>query len=138
MDTHVRLLGALNIVLGALGALAGIGLLLVFGGIAGIVGVSSHDPDALVAIPILGIIGTFICILLLVLSLPAILVGWGLLKYRPWARVLGIVLSALNLLSVPIGTVLGIYGLWVLLNAETERLFQNPPLQPNPANPTPR
>jgi len=138
MDTHVRVLGALNIVLGALSALAGVALLLLFGGVAGIIGVSAKEPAALVAIPLLGLIGTFLCVLLLVLSLPAILTGYGLLKYRPWARILGIVLSAINLINVPIGTVLGIYGLWVLLNAETERLFQDPRLQPGLGNPAPR
>jgi hypothetical protein len=29
----------------------------------------------------------------------------------------------MNLLSIPIGTALGVYGLWVLLNKETEPLF---------------
>jgi hypothetical protein len=33
------------------------------------------------------------------------------------------VLSAINLINIPIGTVVGIYGLWVLLTKETERLF---------------
>jgi hypothetical protein len=47
----------------------------------------------------------------------------GLLKFQPWARVLTIVLCAINLLNVPFGTALGIYGLWVLLNSETEQLF---------------
>jgi hypothetical protein len=36
------------------------------------------------------------------------------------------VLSALNLISIPFGTLLGIYGLWVLLNKETEALFASP------------
>jgi len=31
------------------------------------------------------------------------------------------------LLSVPIGTALGIYGLWVLLRPETEALFVQAP-----------
>jgi hypothetical protein len=33
------------------------------------------------------------------------------------------VLSILNLLNVPFGTALGIYGLWVLLNRGAEQLF---------------
>ncbi len=125
MDTHVRVLAALYIVLGALGALVGLGLLLLFGGVAGIVGVTAvpHDPDALVAVPVLTIIGGILCLLLLVLSVPGIITGIGLLKYRPWARVLGIVLSAIELLNVPIGTAIGVYGLWVLLSAQTEPLF---------------
>jgi len=58
-----------------------------------------------------------------VLSLPGIVTGIGLLRLRPWARILGIVLSALSLLMVPFGSLLGIYGLWVLLSKDTERLF---------------
>ena len=61
--------------------------------------------------------------MVVVLSLPGIIAGIGLLKLQPWARILAIVISALNLLNVPIGTALGVYGLWVLLQAETERLF---------------
>jgi hypothetical protein len=64
------------------------------------------------------------------LSLPGLIAGVGLLNLRPWARTLAIVLSALNLLHVPFGTALGIYGLWVLLQEETERIFvarHNPP-----------
>jgi len=34
-----------------------------------------------------------------------------------------IVLSALDLIHIPFGTVLGIYGFWVLLNPETEAMF---------------
>lgn len=125
MRDHVRVLAYLNIVFGALGLLAALAVVFIFGGIAGIVGVAApHNPDALhVAVPVLGIIGMVVCVILLLVSLPGIILGAGLLKLQPWARILGIVLSALNLLNVPFGTALGIYGLWVLLQQETERLF---------------
>jgi hypothetical protein len=35
-----------------------------------------------------------------------------------------IVISALHLLSFPIGTALGVYGLWVLLNEQSRRLLE--------------
>ena len=129
MDTHVRVLAVLHIVLGSLGALIGLGFLVVFGGLAGFVGLSAapHNQDALVAVPILGLIGGALCILLLILSLPSIIAGIGLLKFRPWARILTIVLCALELLNVPIGTAIGVYGLWVLLSSETEPLFRSQP-----------
>jgi hypothetical protein len=38
--------------------------------------------------------------------------------------VLTIILSVIHLFSVPFGTALGIYGLWVLLQQETEPLFR--------------
>jgi hypothetical protein len=125
MRDHVRILGWLNIVLGGLGLLGAGIVFLVFGGIAGIVSIAGHpDPDAArVAVPVLGILGTLIPLFIALLSLPGIIVGAGLLRFQGWARILGIVLSALNLLHVPLGTLLGIYGLWVLLQPETESLF---------------
>lgn len=90
---------------------------------AGIVGIAADPVDADVAQPILAIVGSVLTVFLLVVSLPGIIVGVGLLKFKPWARIFGIVLSALHLINIPIGTALGIYGLWVLLNSETERLF---------------
>jgi hypothetical protein len=41
--------------------------------------------------------------------------AYGLQKRRPWGRILAIIDSSVSLLSFPIGTVLGAYGLWVLL-----------------------
>ena len=67
-------------------------------------------------------------LILLALSLPGIIAGIGLLKFRPWSRVLTIVLSALNLMNFPFGTILGIYGLWVMLSDEGSRLFLQPPV----------
>lgn len=122
MRQHVSILGTLYVVFSGLGILAAFAALMFFGGIAGLVRMSD-DPEAAVAVPILGIIGVFVFFLTLVISIPGLIVGIGLVKFRPWARVLGIVLSALNLLNFPFGTALGAYGLWALLNAETESLF---------------
>jgi hypothetical protein len=126
MAEHVKILGILHVVYGMLGILAGIIVMLVFGGLAGLVSVADHSGDARIAIPILGGIGAFVFILLLVLSLPGIIAGFGLIELQPWARILTIVLSALELMSVPLGTVLGIYGLWVLLSPGGEQLFRRP------------
>ena len=75
------------------------------------------------ALPIIGVAGSALVIFLLALSLPGLITGIGLLKFQSWARILGIVLSAINLINIPFGTILGIYGLWVLLSKETEPLF---------------
>ncbi|HVL70117.1 MAG TPA: hypothetical protein VM364_22850 [Vicinamibacterales bacterium] len=126
MQTHVKVLAVLFIVLSALGVLAAVGLGAAFG-IAGMATAASDVEDAAMALPILGITGTVLTMFLLALALPGLIAGFGLLKYKPWARILGIVLCALNLINIPFGTILGIYGLWVLLNSETERLFAAPP-----------
>ncbi len=123
MADHVKILAVLNIVFGALGLLAAVVILLIFGGVAGIIEATAHDPDAMIAVPILGVLAAGLSVLLLVVSLPGIIAGIGLLKFQPWARMVAIVLSALNIMNFPIGTALGVYGLWVLLQPGTERLF---------------
>ena len=123
MQTHVKVLAVLFIVLGALGVLAAFGIMAIFGGTMGIVGATSQDEGAAIAIPILGLTGTMLTVFLLVLSIPGLVTGFGLLSFKGWARILGIVLSALNLINIPFGTIMGVYGLWVLLSKETEPLF---------------
>jgi hypothetical protein len=131
MATHVKVLGVLYLALSALSLLAAAFILLAIGGAAATVGVAADPEDAAAAIPILGIAGTALGMLLLLFSLPGIVTGLGLLYFKPWARILGIVLSALNILNIPLGTVVGVYGLWVLLNKETEAMFKTPPTLPS-------
>jgi hypothetical protein len=127
MAQHVKILGVLHIVLGALGVFGGIVILLIFGGVSALVNMSDRSSD--LPAPLLGIIGGILFILLLVLSLPGLIIGIGLVQFRPWARIAGIIVSALDLLGFPFHTALGIYGLWVLLNRETEQMFGVPPVR---------
>jgi hypothetical protein len=124
MQQHIKILGVLNIVWGAMGAFGGLAMMVVLGVAFGIAGSVSHQqPEAFVALPIIAIIGGAISIFLLLMSVPAIIVGIGLICFRPWARVLSIIISALHLLNIPIGTALGIYGLWVLFSQESQQYF---------------
>ncbi len=123
MDTHVKVLGIMHIVLGGLGVLVALGIFAMFGGIAGIIGATAESGDAAVALPLIGLIGSIVVVVILLLSIPGIIVGLGLLKLQPWARLFGIILSVISLINFPIGTVLGVYGLWVLLTPETQPLF---------------
>jgi hypothetical protein len=125
MQTHVKVVGVLYIVLSALGLLFALGIGAMFG-IAGIAGAAADSEDAL-ALPILGLTGGLVTTFLVALSLPGLIAGFGLLAYKSWARILAIVLSALQLLGFPFGTIIGIYALWVLLNKDTERLFTTTP-----------
>jgi len=125
METHVKVLGALQIALSALSLLGAIVLMLIFGGVMGAV-TAADDPDAMVALPVIGLTGAALVSFLLVLSLPGLITGIGLLQRRPWARIAGIVISIIGMMFIPFGTVIGVYGLWVLFSKETERLFAPP------------
>ena len=123
METHVKVLAVLYLVFSVLGILLALAFLLAVGVVTGIVGSAADPSDARIAIPIIRLGGTALACFFLALSVPGVVVGIGLLTLRPWARVLGIVLSALTLLHIPVGTALGVYGLWVLFSRDTERLF---------------
>jgi hypothetical protein len=49
--------------------------------------------------------------------------GIGLLKGREWGRILSIIHAALNLLWVPVGTVIGVLILIYLTKTETQEYF---------------
>ena len=123
MDTHVRVLGVLNIAIGVVGLIIALLTMIGVGGAAGIISASAEPEDAALAVPILSIVGGLVVAVVFAFSVPSVVTGIGLLYFKPWARILGIVLSAIALLGFPWVTLLGIYGLWVLFNKDTERLF---------------
>ena len=126
MRTHVKVLGVVYLAVGACMLLLALFLALTMGSVTGIVGATAEPQDAKIAIPILGIAGMALVVMFGVFSLPSLITGYGLLYFKSWARIVGIVLSAVSLINFPLGTAVGVYGLWVLLNKETERLFDIP------------
>jgi hypothetical protein len=132
--THVKVLGILCIVFGALYVLLAFGSTMIMGFVAALVGSQGGD-DAAVGATVLGMAGAALFTFWLCIGIPGIITGIGLLKMKRWARILGIVLSAIRLIQFPFGTILGVYGLWVLLNKETEALFEHP-TAPVPTAPT--
>ncbi len=123
METHLKIIATLHIILGAMSIFAALTVLLLMGGIAAVLGTSTQSSDTVWAIPVLGGIGGIIFLVLILLWLPGLIGGIGLLRHAPWSRVFMIVVSAVDLLGVPFGTALGIYGIWVLTRPESEALL---------------
>lgn len=90
------------------------------------VGIYSHDRDA---IEILSIIAPIIIIFGVLTALPGIIGGIFLLKFKEWSRILVIIVSFIDLINFPIGTAVGVYSLWVLLNDDSIKLFIKQPTQ---------
>ncbi len=122
METHVRVLGWLNVCFGVLGLLGALAILAGSAAVSSIVGLSGDE--AMLPMHIVALIGGALTVFTVLISLPALLAGYGLLNLRPWARIVGLVFGAIALLHVPFGTALGIYTFWVLLQPETEALFR--------------
>ncbi|HAH22553.1 MAG TPA: hypothetical protein DCL77_02100 [Prolixibacteraceae bacterium] len=74
---------------------------------------------------VLRIIANVASTILVILSVPGILAGWGLYKRREWARILTLILSVIGLFNFPFGTAIGIYSIWVLIQPESVASFEN-------------
>jgi len=130
--THVKVIAVLFLLIGAVLLLGAVFAPMLLGVLATIVG-SSQEEDAAIGAAILGLTGMMASMVLLVLAVPYVVCGWGLLKLKPWSRVIGIILAALALMSFPLGTIFGVYALIILFKKETEALFA-PALGQRPAN----
>lgn len=122
VQSHLRVLGILWLAVSALNAVGTLALLVVANTVFGHWRAFGPQvpPGPVFLHPLLTIIGGA----LLVKALLGFLAGYGLLNREPWARMLTIVMSILALFNIPFGTALGIYGLWVLLPAESEREYE--------------
>jgi hypothetical protein len=135
MEKHITLVGILNIVYRAIAIIGAIVLFLISYGFSFIMRMISRfdhtdmqevTPEVFCFIQtILTIIG----ILILIFAVAGIIGSIGVLKRKEWGRITLLIVSFFSLLSIPLGTILGVYSIWVLLNDETIRLF-------NPVNDT--
>jgi len=119
MHQHVTILGWLYIVANAIVLLIGLCGLLFFVSI-GAIGAANGD---LVALGVLSAIGMVALLFFGVLALPGILAGYGLLKRKQWGQILALIVGILGVFNVPIGTLIGIYTLFVLLQNTAEPYF---------------
>ncbi len=119
---HVRLVGILWMAYSALHVVAGVAVIVVaqviFGSVHGVIHIPNGPPPEVTVWlrPLISFIGWMI----LAKAAAGFIAGWGLLQRQDWARTVALVVAFIALLSVPIGTALGIYTLWVLLPNQSD------------------
>lgn len=118
MKKHVSVVGILHIVFAVLGLFVAV---LILFGIS--IALSYVQGDEM-AVAVLRTVMISLTTVISVVSVLSIIGGIGLFSYAEWARVLIIIMSAINCLNIPIGTAKGVYSIWVLLQDETIRLFK--------------
>jgi hypothetical protein len=124
IDEHVRILGASLIVFGVVAGLGALIGLLAVGSPFGLVQLAAEAGTAeSMMTPVLQVYGALLILAGLLLSIPAVIAGHGLRRFQPWSREVSMVVGSLMLIYFPIGTVLGLYGFWVMLSPEVEPLF---------------
>jgi hypothetical protein len=132
MEKHIQLVGILNIAYRSMLILVSLFLLVIAAGfrrfldmIIRLGSLDMHDVpyELLDIVPVVLLV---IALMMFVVSVVGIIAAAGVLGRRRWGRVLMLVISFFNLLRVPVGTILGGYSIWVLLNDEAIRLFDTP------------
>ena len=116
-EKHVKLLAWLYIINSGLLVLAAIAVLFSIT----LTGLFSGEIAGIIIAPIIAIVAAIIMVLL---ALPGLLAGKGLLEGKGWARVLAMVLGALNFFNFALGTALCIYTFWVLWGQEADPIFE--------------
>ena len=116
MKKHVNVVAILQIVFGSFTVLIGLALAFAFGFVNQFV----DDPTAL---KVLTIISTPLVVMFALVGLAMIIGAIGLLNYKSWGKVVTLIMGALGLLNIPIGTLKGVYIIWVLVQPETNALF---------------
>lgn len=107
MQKHVRILGWLQIVLGLIDLFIG---LAAFGILSG-VGVLSGD---VAAFGFLALIGSFAGAFMLIMAVPNLICGLGLLlDWGGWVIILAVILGVFNMLKFPFGTAIALYTFWI-------------------------
>jgi hypothetical protein len=120
IEKHITLVGVFHIVYHALGFVGGLLLLALVAFVRGFV----VDPFAA---RIVWWVGTLIATFLMVLSVPGVIGGVWLLRRREWARILTLIVGAVGLIDIPLGTALGVYTLWALTQDDAVQACKRPP-----------
>jgi len=118
MRKHVVVVGAIHIGFGFIGLIGAVAVFVALRFAKGFLG--GEDIPQMV----LSFLSVSLPLLIGFLSTLGLVGGIGLLSFQSWARYLIIVVAALGCLNIPIGTLKGVYSLWVLLQDETIRLFE--------------
>lgn len=113
---HLAVLGAIYIIVGVLNLMLALGLFAAMGAQAVLSGNARAVMDTMTSD-----VRLVVASVSLLAGLLTFIGGVGLRKQKSWAWGLVWVLACMSLLSVPIGTALGAYALWVLTRSEVRQ-----------------
>jgi len=109
---HNNLLGIFIMIKGGIVAFVGILLGLIYGGVGVALLGAAKKQDEQIAGGALMAFGVVIGLFLIAIAIFDLFAGSRVRKVAPVGRVLGIIVCIMSLFSFPLGTALGIYGLW--------------------------
>ena len=123
MSAHVDFVGLLFIVWGILTALIGLSMLALGIGAVALIYSATRTGGAQVAAGLTAATFITLAVIAIIWGTGHVAAGIPLRQRRPWARLVALMLGAVDVVLLPYGTALGCYALWVLLNEDGKKLF---------------
>ena len=113
----------LFIIWGLLTTLVGVSTLALGVGAVALITSANRSEGGQFAAGLTAAVFTTLAIIAIVWGAAHVAVGVPLRRRRPWSRMAALMLGSIDLLLLPYGTALGLYGLWVLLHEDAKKLF---------------
>ncbi len=112
MDSHKRILGIIYTVTSIISILVAFFLNIFFSVLWTFV-MSQAGADEQLPLQFISALFEYLPWIIIVFSIPSLVAGIGLLNKASWAMTLALILGCLKLISFPVGTVIGVYTIWV-------------------------
>lgn len=113
LDSHKKILGILYIISAALTILGMLLLNAILSLIFSFAFEEMNEEERRIVELVMSIVQYLPFFIIVFISAPTMIAGIGLLMRQSWATVLAMIMGCLKLFSFPIGTVLGIYAIWI-------------------------
>lgn len=120
---HNKLLSIFHLIQGGLQAFAGIIIGLVYGVLGLVLRSAAQKPQDQFIGTVFVVLAFVIAPIVLVFAALNLIAGYKMLKEKSGGRNWGIAASIVSLLSIPLGTALGVYGLWFLYGDEGKQFY---------------
>jgi len=122
--------------------LIGIFYAVIVGFVTSMIANAPHDarnppppPEAIVGIFV--VIMMFIIVVTLIFCIPKVVAAYGLRRGKSYAKLWTIIACVLAVMSFPLGTAVGVYGLWFVFGDAGKAFFDGPDFNPSPVSAPP-
>ncbi len=136
---HAKLLGIFHLIQAGLQLFVALVILVIYGGIGGVFLMNARREDEQIVGGLFLVFSIVLGIVCVAFALLYAYSGWNLFKDKPHSKVWTIIVSIVSLLGFPLGTALGVYGLWFTFGDEGKAYYDEntsvgtfkPPPPPN-------
>jgi hypothetical protein len=120
LDNHKKILGIIYVVTASLTIVAALFIRAIMSIVFGFAFENADPEERRVGEFVMALTSFLPAIIIIFSGIPTLLAGIGLLMKQSWAMIIALIMGCLKLFSIPIGTAIGIYAIWIY--AEDQKL----------------